>query len=208
MGSISVDAGGLGAALTGPGFMFWGAVAAIGLLMLAVGGVVHWRARERARRRTALLRRVFGSEYARAVNAYRGRRLGEEELLKRLRRRREMRLRDLDTAEREQFEAAWQSALALFVESPETAVREADVLLVEVMRVRGYPIERFDERASLISLDFPELVEELRAAHAVALAADEAGPDDTERLRQALRAYGSLFDALLGHGQTSAASGV
>lgn len=209
MVTITFDATGLGGALTdfAPSLLVWAAVATAGLLALGVGVVLVWRARAHARRRTGLLRRVFGSEYARAVSGYGGRRLGEAELAARLRRRRGVRLRDLDDAERERFESAWRSALALFVESPDTAVREADVLLVEVMRVRGYPIERFEERVSLISLDHPELVEHLRAAHAVAVRADEAGPADTEQLRQALRAYGYLFEALLGRGRISPAPG-
>jgi hypothetical protein len=37
---------------------------------------------------------------------------------------------------------------------------------------QGYPAEQFEERAKLVSVDHPELVQHFREAHAVAVADD------------------------------------
>ena len=46
------------------------------------------------------------------------------------------------------------------------AVDDADRLIQSVMRDRGYPVEDFDDRASLVSVDHPIVVERYRRAHA------------------------------------------
>lgn len=40
--------------------------------------------------------------------------------------------------------------------------QDADVLVVEVMRVRGYPVEDFDRRTEDISVDHPDVVRHWR----------------------------------------------
>jgi hypothetical protein len=64
------------------------------------------------------------------------------------------------------------------------------------MKTRGYPISDFEARAADISVDHPHVVENYRAAHAVAKASerDEA---DTEDLRQGFVHYRALFEELL-----------
>ena len=47
-----------------------------------------------------------------------------------------------------------------------TAIKDADRLIQSVMRDRGYPVEDFDDRASIISVDHPVVVERYRSAHA------------------------------------------
>jgi hypothetical protein len=177
--------------------LFWMLVAAVAVLLMGVGVVMVWRARERERRRTGVLRRVFGPEYASVLAVHRQRARAEAELTARLHRRAEVWLRDLTGPEREHAEAAWDAAVALFVQSPEGALLQADVLVSEVMRGRGYPVERFEDRASLISLDHPDLAQHMRAAHRIATLAYEGKAPDTERMRQALVSYRHVFDALL-----------
>ena len=64
------------------------------------------------------------------------------------------------------------------------------------MRERGYPVEDFDQRAADLSVDYADVVEDYRAAHAVALA--HARRDaTTEDLRAALLRYRLLFESLL-----------
>jgi hypothetical protein len=87
-------------------------------------------------------------------------------------------------------------AQARFVDLPGEAIREADDLAAQVMKERGYPVENFEHRASDISVDHPQLVDDYRAAHAISLA-DDNGRATTEDLRQAMVHYGSLFDELL-----------
>lgn len=63
-------------------------------------------------------------------------------------------------------------------------------------RERGYPVDGFDEQASLISVDHPDLVENYRAAHELQRRSRTDG-STTEDLRDAMLRYRSLFDELL-----------
>jgi hypothetical protein len=87
------------------------------------------------------------------------------------------------------------------VENPSTGLHDADLLVQQVIRERGYPVERFEERAKMISVDHPDLVERYRAAHRTSTEVEE-GTANTEDMRQAMVDHGYLFDALLGGGDT------
>jgi hypothetical protein len=56
-----------------------------------------------------------------------------------------------------------------FIDNPSVAVGEADMLVIEVMRERGYPIDDFDQQAADISVDHPTVVENYRAAHGISV---------------------------------------
>ena len=75
-------------------------------------------------------------------------------------------------------------------------MREADRLVIAIMRKRGYPTDDFDQRAADVSVDHPDVVEHYREAHQIAVA-HERGDAGTEDLRQAAIAYRSLVVALL-----------
>jgi hypothetical protein len=64
------------------------------------------------------------------------------------------------------------------------------------MKVRGYPVADFDQRAADISVDHPRVVENYRSAHEIAL---RAGIEKatTEDLRTAMIHYRSLFEELV-----------
>lgn len=84
-----------------------------------------------------------------------------------------------------------------FVDSPSKSVSEADRLVTEVMRERGYPIDDFEQRAADISVDHPKVVEHYRAAHILHLA-QEKGEIGTEAQREAIVHYRALFEQLVG----------
>ena len=69
--------------------------------------------------------------------------------------------------------------------------------MTKVLGERGYPVEDFEQQADDISVEHPDVVENYRAAHALALANDQ-GLASTEDLRQAFVHYRSLFAELLG----------
>ena len=77
---------------------------------------------------------------------------------------------------------AWKGTQAEFVDDPAVAVSDADRLIQSVMRDRGYPVEDFDDRAAIVSVDHPEVVERYRRAHAIAVA-NAGGDSGTEDLR-------------------------
>jgi hypothetical protein len=64
------------------------------------------------------------------------------------------------------------------------------------MADRGYPVEKFDQRAADLSVDHPKVVENYRKGHRLATQSHEDG-SDTEELRQAMRHYRALFEELV-----------
>ena len=107
-------------------------------------------------------------------------------------------IRDLEPAARDRYAERWRGAQRRFVDQPGPAVGEADALVMEVMRDRGYPVaDEFDQRAADISVDHPEVVEHYRAAHGISGRAT-AGEASTEDLRQAMVHFRELFVELLG----------
>ena len=63
---------------------------------------------------------------------------------------------------RERYEDAMGRCSRRFVDRPQVAVADADSLLTDVMRDRGYPIDDFDAKSRLVSVDHPDVVENYR----------------------------------------------
>lgn len=149
------------------------------------------------RRRSESLREQFGPEYERSLAEAGDRRSAESDLRERQRRHNKLEIRDLRPEEHERFQQSWNSVQRDFVDDPQRALRDADGLVIEVMRVRGYPVEDFDRRAEDISVDHADVVHHYREARTVHDASAD-GSADTERQRHALTSYRALVDALLG----------
>lgn len=162
--------------------------------VLAIGAVVAYSLMQR--RRTERLTERFGPEYQRTVEASGGQREAERELEARQKRVEGLDIRRLSVDERDGYLARWKETQARFVDDPPGAISEADMLVQELMRARGYPMTDFEQRAADISVDHPHVVEEYRAAHAVA-ERDATDGVETEDLRQAMVHYRALFDDLL-----------
>jgi FtsZ-interacting cell division protein ZipA len=148
------------------------------------------------RRRSRKLREQFGPEYDRTVAEAGDRKEAESRLQERTARRQGLDVVPLDPADRDRYVEAWRQTQARFVDEPAEATREADRLITAVMRQRGYPIDDFEQRAADISVDHPQVVDDYRAAQAIA-SANERSEASTEDLRQALVHYRSLFEELL-----------
>jgi hypothetical protein len=148
------------------------------------------------RRRTKVLVERFGPEYSRAVEELGRRSKAETELQERARRVEAYDIRPLTGPERSRYGDLWQSAQARFVDSPLAAVAEADALVTDVMRLRGYPVHDFESRTADLSVDHPKVCEHYRAAHDLALKSSR-GEADTEHMRQAMVHYRALFEDLL-----------
>jgi FtsZ-interacting cell division protein ZipA len=163
------------------------------LVIVAIVVVGYQMAR---RNRTARLREQYGPEYNRALDQADSQREAESELRDRSKRHEKLELRSLDSPERQDFERRWSEVQGQFVDDPNSAVRNADRLVVEVMSARGYPVEDFDQRADDLSVSHPEITERYREASRIARA-NEDGTVDTEDLRQAVTSYRALVLALL-----------
>jgi hypothetical protein len=167
------------------------ALAAAVIVIVAVGAWLYVRKR---RGTTAGLRQKFGPEYDRAVLAHGSK--AEAKLADREKRIDKLNIRDLDATEHERYSKEWQAVQSRFVDSPKGAVVEADDLVSSVMKVRGYPVADFDQRAADISVDHPRVVENYRSAHEIAIRAGKEGAA-TEELRTAMIHYRSLFEELV-----------
>jgi len=150
-----------------------------------------------ARRRRERLRRKYGPEYERTVKD-----AGSEARAEALLREREKRvasyhIRELNAEERGRYSEAWRRVQAMFVDDPGGAATEADMLVTDVMRTRGYPMADFDTRAEDLTVDHANVVHHYR--HAREIAGRHARKQaSTEDLRQALVHYRELFADLLG----------
>src|SRR5205823_10183017 len=107
----------------------------------------------------------FGSEYDRVVKSAGNRTAAEDELVARAEEARSFEIRELTAGERGRYAIEWKKIEAHFVERPTTAVVEADELIRDAMRTRGYPIADFEKYAALLSVKHPRVVEHYRAGH-------------------------------------------
>jgi hypothetical protein len=169
------------------------------VVVLAVVGLVMT-----ARQRRHSLQERFGAEYDRSVESAGGRRQAERELRDKVTRRDQLDIRPLTAESRERYADEWASVQEGFVDAPGDAVDQADALVVQVMMERGYPVEDFETRSDMASVDHPGVVDHYRAAHQIR-SANRTGEADTEQLRVAVVHYRWLFDALLGESETATA---
>jgi hypothetical protein len=167
----------------------------ITLVVIVVAGIVAWLFSRK--RRTERLRSKFGgAEYARAVKEDGNRRHAEAGLKERAERVEGFHVRPLAPGDRTRFVESWRQIQARFVDGPAGAVTEADQLLGDVMSTRGYPVSDFEQRAADISVDHPQVMENYRTAHEIALRQTK-GQAGTEDLRQAMIHYRTLFEELI-----------
>jgi hypothetical protein len=174
-------------------------LAAAAIVVIALAIAIAYRSRHRHE----ALRERFGPEYERTVDEFGKRRKAERELVDRAEERDQLELRPLTPAARQRYASQWQDVQARFVDAPSASVGEADALVSQVMRERGYPVDDFESQSRLVSVDHPVIVENYRAAHTVYMR-DRQGNAETDDLREAVVYYRSLFDELLQEEATTA----
>lgn len=172
--------------------MTWLIIVAI-VVVLVVGAVAVLQ------KRSAAVRDRFGPEYERLVEERGDRRAVESELRERAKRHDALELHDLPEETREAYAIEWTTVQAGFVDDPGGTVARADALVARAMRDRGYPVDEWEERHEMVSVDHPELAENYRVAHAIH---ERAGTEevDIDDLREAFQRYRSLFTELLEDG--------
>jgi hypothetical protein len=167
-------------------------IAIIVVIAVGIAGVLAMKA---AQRRNGL-RGQFGSEYDRTVQAGGSRREAERELLDRRDRVEQMDIRPLDPAARDAYRVEWARVQERFVDTPETALSDADQLVRRVMADQGYEPQDYQRRVADLSVEHSSTLEHYRAAHDIsARAANKEA--STEELRQAFVHYRTLFQDLL-----------
>lgn len=159
------------------------------LIALAVGLSMLSRRRH--------LRRQFGPEYDRTVEAEGGRLAAERELHAREQRHEAFEIKELSPEIRDRYVHDWRDVQERFVDRPEGAVTQADELVSRLMRERGYPADGYSGRVRDLSVEHGQTLEHYRAAHTVNVRSNE-GQATTEELRGAMVHYRALFEELLG----------
>ena len=164
------------------------------IVLLVLGGLLGMLFTRR--QRTKRLQERFGSEYDRTVREVGDQRRAEDELEARLDHVQALEIRPLSAQETERFTREWQLAQAEFVDEPLTALQKANQLIKEVMSLKGYPVDDFEQRAADISVDYPDLVIDYRELRAIATKGDDEAVT-TEEMRQAMVHARALFENLV-----------
>ena len=147
-------------------------------------------------RKSKHLKQQFGPEYDRAVDQQGNARHAEVILLEREKRVEKFSLRPLTSSDRQRYAEDWAAVQRRFVDDPSNAVNQADALVNTVLAARGYPVGEVEQQAADISVNYPSLVQNYRAARVVMLRHSQSQAS-TEDLRLAMVNFRSLFDELL-----------
>lgn len=97
--------------------------------------------------------------------------------------RRRPRLRPLAAESRDRYVSEWDEIETKFVDAPEQAVREAEALVMSLLRERGHPLTERD------------LPAEVERAHKLGYS---SRGDKTEGMRQALLHYRTVMERMVG----------
>jgi hypothetical protein len=167
-------------------------VAVVVVLALVGAGIWAYYRTQRSRR----LKSQFGPEYDRTVEQLRNRDAAEAELQQRQQRVERYRIVALSSSECSHYQESWKAVQSRFVDDPPGAVEQANDLINEVMKKRGYPVSTFEQAAADLSVDHPDVVSNYRAASRIA-ETNRRRAAKTEELRQAFVYYRALFTDLL-----------
>src|SRR4030042_4921530 len=148
------------------------------------------------RRRSQQLHGQLGPEYDHTVQAMGSEKKAQRELAERRKHVEALDIRPLAASERERYLADWNAVQSRFVDEPGQAIVDADRLIMQVMQTRDYPVSDFEQRAADISVNYPALVTNYRAAREIAVK-NEQHQADTEELRQAMIHYRFLLEEFL-----------
>jgi hypothetical protein len=168
---------------------------AIGVAILVVVAIVGWIVYER--NRSKHLRDRFGPEYDRRIAERGDRRRAEAELASSEKRAEELRVRPLSPSDRTRFLAEWRLVQSRFVDDPAGAVDDADRIVTEIMRTRGYSVDDPYDRVADVSAAYPSQASAYREANDI-VTRHRRGNASTEDLRTAFVRFRSLFDEMLG----------
>jgi FtsZ-interacting cell division protein ZipA len=163
----------------------------IAIVALAVAGWAFLQ-----RQKTLRLRGKYGPEYDRLAAEQRSVRGAENILESREKRVSKFRIRPLGEEDRARLAAEWRAVQEHFVDDPRGAVSQADRLINEALRARGYPMSQFEQQAADLSVQYPHVVQNYRQAHKIAIE-DQSRAASTEELRQAMQHYRTLFEDVL-----------
>jgi hypothetical protein len=163
------------------------------VLMIVIVLVVIVAAGVLIARRTST-RRQFGPEYDQLASEV-GPRRAKAEFAKRQKRVDGLDLTPLSPEQRAAYEARWETAQELFIDSPRQATQAAAELVTAVAAEVGYPVEDQEQLLADLSVNHGTYLNGYRQARSVT---EQTAEGSTEDFRQALLDYRALFNDLLG----------
>jgi hypothetical protein len=172
-------------------------IIAVIIVLLVVGVAAFAATRTRGTKGSRQLKERFGGEYDRVVERSDDRSEAERELQRRLERHDQLDIRDLSTEQRERYVAEWRDVQRRFVDDPEGTLGEADRLITQAMRDRGYPTEHFDQKVDDLSVEHADTVNAYREAHEIADRHERDGVS-TDDLRLAMQRFRTIFEDIVG----------
>ncbi len=173
-------------------------VVVVVIILVLAGYLAAWTSRERQRRQ---LKDQFGPEYANTVNASGDKKRADVDLKNRVEQRKSIAIQPLSPVQRDRYQQGWRQVQGEFVDSPTTALGQADALVSSVMVTRGYPVQDFETQADLVSVDHPQVVEHYRKAHGIYVNS-QTGAVPTDDIRTAFVSFRALFSELVEDGRT------
>ena len=174
------------------------ALAIIGVVAL---GVAWYGMQQRAQQRREGLRQDFGPEYDRAVDRYGDEGEADAALLARRERVQKLRLKEIPREQRQRLQTNWTTTQARFVDDPASAMDDADGLVEEAMKARGYPLGGdLDQRFDDLSVEHGHVLNNYREGHEIAERRQRGEDVSTEDLRRSMVCYRALFSELLNTG--------
>jgi hypothetical protein len=105
-------------------------------------------------------------------------------------------IRPLPADLRAYYTGVCRTTEAAFGSTPRRAIHELDLLVREALRQCGYPVDTFEHNLARILPAAPQVVEDYRTAHAIALANDSGIASEPD-LRLAMFHFHELFKTLL-----------
>lgn len=188
-------------------------VAVIVVVILAVAGTFLGSRRQSQRQEEA--REEYGPEYERAVEEQGSERKAEKDLRQR-REQVESDVQPLSDESRSRYAERWDEVERTFVDDPVASLQEADQVVRDILEERNFPTDSRDEAARGVGVMHSDVVEDYREAQRThqAAAKEEAGGStssdvgreegreqeeggaDSERMRQAIQKYRSVYERL------------
>jgi hypothetical protein len=138
------------------------------------------------------MRRQFGPEYDRLAEEL-GSRKAAAELTARQRRVEALGIHPLSAEQQASYSGQWTAVQERFVDAPAAAVSAADTLIWDVMRDRGYPVDKRDASIEALSVYHARPLDGYRQAQDI-----RTESASTEELRTTLIRYRALFQDLAG----------
>lgn len=146
--------------LTQPPVLYVLIAFAVLLLGAVVWGVIASKRRRGERER---LQERYGAEYERTVSEHRSTRAAVADLKEREQQHDELSLTELNDADRDLIRSSMATAQFRFVEEPAEAIGQAQRVMTETLRARGYPVEGDrDEAVRMFSVDHPQHADVVR----------------------------------------------